>query len=328
MQRFPVTDPSHIAAARREAARMAATSGFDEADLGRLAIVVTELATNTLRHGGGGELLVGVDSAPGAGLQVIALDRGPGMANVADCFRDGYSTFGTPGNGLGAVQRQAAEVLVHSVPGRGTAVLARLRRRREPANGGERREGIISVAKPGEVVCGDAACIRLFGDGRVGVLVADGLGHGPVAAEAGQRAVQLFQQAWSDDPGVILRILHDGLRGTRGAAVCVALIDPAKKTMQSGGIGNISGMLIDSAGVRRMVSLAGIAGHNAGRIQTFSHDLRSRPVLVMYSDGLTSSWSPQAHAGLFHLDPVLIAAILYRDHVRGRDDATVVVWKG
>jgi hypothetical protein len=95
-----------------------------------------------------------------------------------------------------------------------------------------------------------------------------------------------------------------------------------------GGVGNIAGFIIDSAGLRRMVSHNGIAGHAMGRLQAFQYPLYHRPVVVLYSDGLATSWSPENYPDLFTKDPALIAAVLYRAHARGRDDASVVVWKG
>lgn len=328
MERLTVADPSHVAAARRHAAQQATGAGYDATDAGRLAIVVTELATNLLQHGGGGEMLVGSDTVTGTGMLVIALDRGRGMANVTQCLRDGYSTAGTPGNGLGAVQRLAQETAIYSRPGAGTAILARLRRRHEPASTARPRYAALSVAKPGESVCGDAAAFVTGANGKVAALVADGLGHGPIAALASQEAVRLFRKLPLGPPVQTLEVLHAGLRHTRGAAISVALIDPAVSSVLYGGIGNIAGFILDASGLRRLVSHAGTAGHTARRLQEFTYPLAAVPTLVMYSDGLATSWSPDAHPGLYHQDPALVAAVLYRDHARNRDDATVLVWRG
>src|SRR4051794_4686280 len=126
MDRIPVRDPTDVATARRRIVGLAMQQGYGETDAGRVAIVATELAQNLLRHGGGGEMLAGPDASDQATLEVLALDKGPGMADVAACMRDGFSTGGTPGNGLGAVQRLARQLLIYSCPGAGTAVLARL----------------------------------------------------------------------------------------------------------------------------------------------------------------------------------------------------------
>ena len=259
----------------------------------------------------------------------MALDRGPGMADVAACLRDGYSTGGTSGNGLGAVKRLAHQMLFHSVPGQ--------RHRRAGAHGWDAAEPADGPALRPRFACQSrrrpsAATPPPSSSGRTarsGVLLADGLGHGPLAAAASGEAARLFHKhAAASARGRSLAILHAGLRATRGAAVAIASIDPVAKQVTYGGIGNIAGFITDTGGMRRMVSHSGTAGHTAGRMQDFHYPLHNRPVLVMYSDGLATSWSPESHPGLFALDPLLIAGVLYRDHARGRDDASVVVWKG
>jgi anti-sigma regulatory factor (Ser/Thr protein kinase) len=335
MESSSVRDPTDVANARRRSVGLATRMGYGETRAGQVAIVVTELAQNLLRHGGGGEILVGADPQRHAGLEIMALDRGPGMADVAACLRDGFSTGGTSGNGLGAVNRLAHQMLIHSAPGAGTAVLVRMGGASAAGPGGDtpdsgsaRTTAALCVPKPGEDVCGDTAAIVVRGDGKFGVLLADGLGHGPHAAAASQEAARLFKKHPEATPAVALSILHAGLRATRGAAVATALIDPQARRVTYGGIGNIAGFITDTGGTRRMVSHSGTAGHTAGRMQEFQYPIHNRPVVVMFSDGLATSWSPESHPGLFALDPTLIAGVLYRDHVRGRDDASVVVWKG
>jgi anti-sigma regulatory factor (Ser/Thr protein kinase) len=106
-----VTESSQVGEARRQAQAMARALGFDEGAAGRVALAVTEAATNVVRHGGGGEVLLrplGDDAAPG--IELMTVDRGPGMANVAASMRDGHSTSGSPGQGLGAIGRAALEL--------------------------------------------------------------------------------------------------------------------------------------------------------------------------------------------------------------------------
>jgi anti-sigma regulatory factor (Ser/Thr protein kinase) len=332
MQAIAVRDATDVAEARRRVGAVVAALGYDQIGAGRVAIVVTELAQNLLRHAGGGEILVGADPQRTAGIEIMALDRGPGMADVAACLRDGHSTRGTSGNGLGAVNRLAHQMLVHSMPGSGpgsgTAVLVRIGGSAGQDADTVRRTAILCVPKTGETVCGDAAAIVERADGTWGIVLADGLGHGPLAAAASGEATRLFAKYGAPTPTEALATLHAGLRSTRGAAVAVASIDQAARQVTYGGIGNIAGFIVDTGGLRRMVSQTGTAGHTAGRLQDFRYPLHNCPLLVMYSDGLTTSWSPESHPGLAVLDPTLIAGVLYRDHARGRDDASVVVWKG
>src|SRR5262249_12718185 len=157
-----------------------------------VALVATELSTNLIKHGRGGELLIGSFAGHQAsGIELIALDKGPGMANVNACLEDGYSSSGTAGQGLGAVIRQSHDVDIASWPGTGTAVLARLEaghplpRKKLPSRA---RTGAVAVPMRGEDICGDSWSVFDQG-GAPTLLVADGLGHGPEAAEASVEAV-------------------------------------------------------------------------------------------------------------------------------------------
>ena len=327
MEALTVRDRTDVAGARRRIVGLAAGMGYNETEAGRVAIVVTELAQNLLAHGGGGEILAHADPHRPASIEIVALDQGPGMADVSACLRDGFSTSGTSGNGLGAIHRLTHQMLIHSTKGGGTTVLVRMGTEKASDVTTARSTAALCVPKRGESVCGDSAAIVTRRDGRIGVLLADGLGHGPHAAAASQEAARLFQKHPDATPAEALSILHAGLRPTRGAAVATALIDPQAGRVTYGGVGNIAGFITDACGTRRMLSHNGTLGHTARRMQEFHYPLHNRPVLVMFSDGLASSWSPESHPNLFSLDPTLIASVLYRDHARGRDDASVVVWK-
>ena len=149
-----VQDQSQVSQTRRRAAEMAERQGFGDTDSGRVALVATELATNVLKHGRGGEVLVGsYGEGPDSGIELIALDRGPGIANVVVSFADGYSTAGTAGKGLGAVVRQSHFVDIASWPGNGTAIIARLKQG-TPSKGFSDASptGAVSVPKLGEDV--------------------------------------------------------------------------------------------------------------------------------------------------------------------------------
>src|SRR5262249_6823084 len=124
-----MTDPSQTAAARRMAVELASHGNLGETICGKVALVVTELATNLVKHASKGELLFQLlKTAEGAaeGFEVLSLDGGPGMADSARALQDGYSTTGSPGTGLGAIIRMADEFDVYSQPGRGTGVVARI----------------------------------------------------------------------------------------------------------------------------------------------------------------------------------------------------------
>ncbi len=328
---IPVSEQSQVGEARRAASRLATDHDLDETTVGRVAIVVTELGNNLWRHATKGRLLVGCrKSDDGCQLEVISIDSGPGMHDVARCMLDGYSSGGTPGTGLGAVRRLSTDFSVFSVSGRGTVILSRTWVPSPAApQAVSPRVGFahagICLAAPGETVSGDAWDIRI-GDGKALVIVADGLGHGPGAAEAAAEALKVFATA-AGSPAAVLERAHPLLRGTRGAAVAIAEIDTKTGTVAYAGAGNISGRMISGIEDRSLMSQHGTLGVQIRRLQDVSYPWSDHSIIVMHSDGLLTRWNLKDVGGLLQCDPAVIAGWLLRDFTRGHDDVTVVVLK-
>ncbi|MEO8659932.1 MAG: ATP-binding SpoIIE family protein phosphatase [Bryobacteraceae bacterium] len=323
--KIPVSDATRVAEVRRSAAAAAEAEGFTGPAVEEVAIIATEVATNLLKHAVGGEVHITTLSAAGEnGVEVLSVDRGPGMANVHACMTDGYSTAGTQGTGMGAISRLADVFDAFSQVSRGTVLVARkylLPKQRRRAQ--TWTFGVVRVPYPGETACGDNWGIRRHG-ARTLMLVADGLGHGLLAAEASSLAVQTFQNAQNEFLAVpLLERVHLALPATRGAAVAVACIED--HSVQYAGLGNISGVLLGGPRAQVMVSHNGTAGLAARRFQEFTYTLPAEATIVMHSDGIATSWSVDAYPGLLRRHPSVIAGVLYRDATRGRDDACVVV---
>lgn len=329
---LPIADASQVGEARRAATALAGRLGFDETERGKAALIATEAATNLLKHAGGGLLILrGLECGRLGGLEVLALDKGPGMADVGRCLADGFSTAGSPGHGLGAIGRLASTFDLDSHVGAGTALLARLwppatHGHRPPSSGAASTLGAVSVPYPGEQECGDAWASRER-DGRTLLLVVDGLGHGPQAAEAARVAVRVFQERGEQGPEELVRAAHDALRSTRGAALAVAETDPDRGQVRFCGLGNISGTIVppDGGRTQSLMSHNGTAGHEMRKVQGFTQPWPAGASLVLHSDGLSTHWRLDRYPGLATRHPSLIAGVLYRDFNRGRDDATVVV---
>jgi anti-sigma regulatory factor (Ser/Thr protein kinase) len=316
-----IADPSQIGEARRSARAMAEDVGLDETARGAVAVVATEAATNILKHATRGEIVLRGTNDRAPLLDLLALDRGPGIADVARARQDGYSTAGSPGTGLGAMARLSSKLELYTRAGRGTAILARFGADAPP---GPLRLGAVCLPHPGETVAGDAWEVQ-GGNERTVVMLADGLGHGPLAAAAAQAAVDVFR-AHADEPASeILNRAHLALRATRGAAVAIAEVDVAAGELQFAGIGNIAAVIVADGGSRQLASMNGTVGLEARTVRTFTYPWTARSTLVMASDGLTTRWSPSEYPGLFGGEPTLSAGALYRDHSRRRDDVTVVV---
>ncbi|WP_027171747.1 ATP-binding SpoIIE family protein phosphatase [Methylobacterium sp. 10] len=331
MERVTVTETSQVAEARRRAVAVAQTNGFDETAAGRVAIVVTELATNIVKYGVPGEILVGTyDDSTGAGLEILALDKGPGFTDLGSAMRDGHSTGGSAGEGLGAVRRLSDAFDIATRPGSGTAVIARLsgsHRAAATALTDLPAYGAVTVPLRGEIANGDACGIRKRADGWTAI-VADGLGHGPEAAKASEEAMRVFVRHWDAAPGAILTAVHAGLRHTRGGAVSVARYDRDVGILTFAGVGNVGGAVVAATVTKRTVSLAGTAGHAARRIQEFVYPMRPDDLFVLCSDGIATGWTLDAYPGIAAAHPSLVAGLIYRDFARARDDATVLVVRG
>ncbi len=325
----PVAEPSQVGESRRVASALAGRSGFDEVGRGKVALVASELANNLARHARGGELVISaLIRGKVAGVEILAIDRGPGMADFRRCQVDGFSTAGTPGTGLGAVTRMADEFDSYTVVGQGTVLLARLWASPPPPRrpGDALELGAVCLPVAGEQECGDAWASAEPSPGRVLVMVADGLGHGPLAATASNAAVAVLRGGRAGaDPADILRATHEALRGTRGAAVAVALVDLGRREVRFAGVGNIAATVLGPGSRHGLASLPGVVGLEIRKVQEFAQPWPPAALLVMNSDGLTTQWRLERSSPLASRHPALIAGALYRDHARGRDDATVVV---
>ena len=321
----PVHDESQVGAARRRARQAAEAAALDDVLVENAAIVATELSSNMLRHAGGGDLLLqNITDDAFNGLELLAVDRGPGMRDVRQSFEDGHSTRGTPGTGLGAARRLSNIFDMYTEPDRGTVVLARIG---APVRAGSSvaRWGAVVTNAPGESVSGDQWIIVRSGD-SLSLMVVDGLGHGVKAHEAATAAVKLFLVHSQDQPGVILVRLHEALRNSRGAALAIARVNLLTGAVMYAGIGNVAGVIVRMDGQQHgLVSNNGTIGAESISVKEFQYQWQLGEMFIMHSDGLRTRWSVKDRPGLSACHPAIIAAVLHRDNLRGRDDATVVV---
>ncbi|MEW2516667.1 ATP-binding protein [Actinacidiphila alni] len=384
--------------ARGAAAALGRRIGLGDRRTAELVLAVAELVANMRRHSVEASLVLRVVRTKDvAGVEVLVTDAGPGIADVSDAMRDGVSTGGTLGIGLGAVRRLADTFDIHSRPGLGTVQLARFwpGPRKAPPLAGEPLVGGVTRPISGEEICGDAWLARVDPGGRqddgdggsagaataptdpplpvpgpataatdwgtltgvrhgagtpsrygrtvrsVGtrsvtigdgpallVMLCDGLGHGPMAALAGQSAAQEFRAGSARTPEQIVRELHRALRGTRGAAVAVARIEPESGRVLFCGIGNVTAALVTPDSRTNMLSHPGIVGHQMHQLHTYEYLPQPGAALIMHSDGLNERWVPQDVAAFFPHSPSVMAAGLLRLAGTRRDDAGVVVARG
>ncbi len=321
--RVDVTETSQVGEARRMAVSLAQDLGFNEIETSKAAIVASEMASNLARYAQLGEILLRpLDDENRRGLELLALDKGPGISDIAESMRDGFSSNGGAGIGLGAIARQSGAFDIFSVPGKGTALLSQV----WSGPAGTDLLGAVCLPAAGQIVAGDAWAAHIHGQFRR-ILVVDGLGHGEQAGEAAQAAIRLFNNHPDASLTGFMELAHAALQPTRGAVMAVAEVDPSDHTLRFCGVGNIFGMIYSEGQSHGLVSYEGIVGHNASRFREFTYPYQAaaNPLLILHSDGLGTRWDLNLYPGLVRRHPALVAGVLYRDFKRPIDDVTVLV---
>ncbi|HET9123169.1 MAG TPA: SpoIIE family protein phosphatase [Acidiferrobacteraceae bacterium] len=317
-----VRELSQVGEARRAALFEAQQMGLTAVACGNVAVVVTEMATNLLKHAQRGTIVFGPGA--GGGLDLLAIDAGPGMRNIAECLRDGVSTTGTGGGGLGAIQRLTNLFDIYSQADGGTVVYAGFATGESRATQGV--GGGISLPKRGEQVCGDRWGFASAPD-VIDLVMADGLGHGIDAGRAALAAMEVWSLSRERfGPAALLEIAHRALRATRGAAVAYTRFYRAREILAFAGLGNIGGAIVDlDRKTRHLVSYNGTVGVQAVTFREFEYPVPAAALIILFSDGLISHWDLARYPGLLHRHPAVVAGILWRDYNRGRDDVSISV---
>ena len=317
-----VEEPSAAAGCRAAATALANRLDFPAARSDQLVLAVTEAASNLFKHARQGSMLLRITRVGDApGIEMVTIDAGPGFRDTGAAMRDGHSTSGTLGIGLGAIRRLADFCDLYSVPGHGTVLVARFWP--EPRSDTDSCAGLVRPIG-GETECGDVfAAVET--DGTLTGVLCDGLGHGPLAAIAGNAAVHAVLDGPGDDPAAAVARAHSRMSHTRGGAL--AVVQVTGRLVRFCGLGNIAAVILADGARKSMLSVPGIAGHQARAIRQFEYDAPPGAAIILHSDGLSSRWGPEALPGLNARDPLVVAAALLAEAGTRRDDASVLVLK-
>jgi anti-sigma regulatory factor (Ser/Thr protein kinase) len=322
-----VEDPSAAAGCRAAAMTLASRLAFPAARGDQLALAVTEAATNLHKHASQGSMLLRITRVGGTpGIEMVTIDAGPGLPDTGAALRDGHSTSGTLGIGLGTIARLADFCDLYSVPGHGTVLVARFWP--DPRPDTDPYAGLVRPIA-GETECGDVfAAVET--DGTLTGVLCDGLGHGPLAAIAATEAVRAVLDGTGldgrmDDPATAVERAHGRMSHTRGGAL--AVVQVTGRLARFCGLGNIAAVVLADGTRKGMLSVPGIAGHQARAIRQFEYDVPPGAAVILHSDGLSNRWDPAALPGLRARDPLVIAAALLAEAGTRRDDASVLVLK-
>jgi anti-sigma regulatory factor (Ser/Thr protein kinase) len=328
---YKIEDRSLVAFIKREIHNLALQSGFSVHRAAETDIIVAELTSNLLKYANGGEFLYRAREVKGFNeIEIYCLDKGKGIDNVVKIMNDGYSTSNTLGHGLGSIKRLSNDFQIYSLRDWGTVQYIRICEKADPKAPpipiGFNYD-VISVNYPGEIVCGDGYYIKHTSKGFQ-IFVGDGLGHGEHANEAVQIAIKAFIRSKAEDAVDILRDIHDAVKKTRGLVATIAIADFKSQTWNICGIGNINTRIYRGLENKTYTPYNGIIGMNIPRtMKSTTVPYLKHQIIIMHSDGLRTRWNLSDLMSIIKQNSGVIAASLYKDNIRGTDDATVLVGK-
>jgi anti-sigma regulatory factor (Ser/Thr protein kinase)/serine/threonine protein phosphatase PrpC len=326
-QTLDVADASGVEAARRAVRDFAETLGFDPTVTEELVLVVGELASNLLQHAGSGNLVfLSLNENGRLGLQIEATDQGPGIADIEEALRDGFSTTGSLGHGLGVVNRLTDRLEISSEIGQGTRIVCQrwIRGDSAPAISCPLVVGVASRPRPGESVNGDEFIVKHWSKLLL-VGVIDGLGHGPAAHKASQAARQYVENHFDQPPDQIFRGVGRCCRSTRGVVMALARFDWERETVTFASIGNIEARVFGSMEPIDLILRRGVLGGNAPQPVVSQYHWGQNYLLILHSDGLAARWGWENIQDLANQPAAEFATTLLRRFAKDDDDATVVV---
>lgn len=302
--------------------------GFETGACEEVALVARELCLNIIHHGGGGSLAVrAVEHGERTGVELEATDEGAGIPDVEEAFRDGHSTRGSFGYGLGTVNRLMHGVDVQSPPpeGPGTRILARRWRYPEsPPSDGLVDAGLASRPCPGYDRNGDAFLLSSWGRKSL-VAVIDGLGHGDRAHRAA-RAARTYVAGHAREPlEAIFRGTDRACRPTRGVVMALVRFDWAREHVTVGNVGNIDIRVFDVEEPLNFAVRRGFLGRRGPEPAIRTVPWPSGATLVLHTDGIRHRGLADHYRELRGEPTQVLARKLLSRLARSRDDATVAL---
>jgi len=301
---------------------------MEKAQVADVAIAISELASNLVKHrvAEGKITIREIDSEGKRGIEVVSSDKGPGIADIAQAMTDSYSTAGSLGIGLPAVNRLMDDFAIRANIDEGTLVTTRKWVKPEmpytPVP--ELDLSVFSRPIPGQKYNGDAYFVKRYED-KVMFAVIDGLGHGQDAQEASQAAVDCLENYYRRPFAEIFQLCHQRLKRTRGAAMSLCRINFKDRVMTHAGIGNVNTRVYSSEKAPAPFCINGTLGVAMRTVKVDDYPLPEDSIIIMFSDGISGRFSPDALRGFLNLKPQRLAKQIMDNHARDNDDATIIV---
>jgi len=329
--RISIESPADTQRAAQCARDLAASIGFSTLECEEIVVATTELASNLIRHAGGGSLaLLAANAAGRAGICIESQDSGPGIVDIEQALTDGYSTAGSLGVGLGAVNRLMDELELRSVDPRGAHIVCHrwLRSASGPTPAPWIEFGAATRALRNQRENGDAFLVRRWA-GNALTAVIDGLGHGQFAQRAALTARQYVEQHFDRPLLDLFRGAGRTCKATRGVVMALARFDDgARGSVTVASVGNISVRVFGEGAPITVLARRGVVGLSSLSPLTTVCPWAPGSILIMHSDGLHSRWSWQDFPDLAQQPSDRIARRLLSALGKPEDDATVLVARG
>ena len=330
---YRVEERSYVSYIKREIHNQVQRCKFSQIQAGKIDIIVSEMASNIIKHAGSGELLFRVDEFDElcSTFEIISIDNGPGIADTARMMRDGVSTTHTLGQGLGSINRLSDMAQLYSMPGWGTIHYAMVKKDSGKKTSAVKKAGLeiraLCVNKPRETVCGDGYSIR-HSDSETFIFFGDGLGHGEFAKDAVDRAGEFFLQSRDNEPVDIIRNMHEKIRRTRGLVGTVARCDLKSNQWTICGVGNIFTRVYSGIESKNIMPYNGTIGLNLpSTMNSYVLNCENNQHLIMCSDGIQTRWDLNKYPAVLKYDSMILASAIYKDFSRRNDDASVLIAK-
>lgn len=319
-----VVDDASVSEVRAAVREAAAEIGFSHTQVGELVLLASELSTNQCRHARRGRIVMHRIEREGVpGIEIVAGDRGPGIADPATALAGVPRATGSLGTGLSSVVRFSDEIDLDVRLGEGTMVAAR----RFLSSVARRREvGIFARACAGERTIGDDAWFSRTSE-RLRIVLTDGLGHGGDAREAASALIDVARDLESRSPAALLEAAHGALAATRGAVATVVDLDETRGELTHAALGNVVTHHVSAEGTRAFTGPGSVIGmaRSKARPQVDREPIFARDLVLLFTDGVSSRARIDVRDDLARAHPVIVAQHLVTTHGRDGDDATVVV---
>jgi anti-sigma regulatory factor (Ser/Thr protein kinase) len=324
---IPIYDEASVSTARQRVRKIGEELNLTKELVESVALIASEVTHNQLSHARQGYFAVkGVERGGAKGLQVIAADIGPAIKKPGIATQDKVSsTSGSLGAGLAGVCRIADEVAFDNRIDEGLCIIARKFEKSAVSRSVE--VAVMGRPYPGEAISGDDA---VFFDSESTFIagVADGMGHGPDARKASNRAIEGLSTKLERNLEEIVIALNQEVSGTHGCAMGIIRFDKKTGEAECVSLGDVHSHLyyLKEAHFFTPTPLVLAAGQfQKQRVRVEKVAVQPGSVLIMFTDGLKSRTTLKGQLDVLRQQPIVIAEHLLENDARPDDDALVLV---